>query len=490
MPYHNKIFVKNVSRTQSDARTISTSYGGIVDIPSYHYDRPEQEFEAAAETRTGSNSSSKLQRFVHSRPKLKIRKKIVGYEFYYTKKSFNIFTRGGKRITKTIKRPGYKPIYIRYLEGSVPTSRDILAAKNQPLFPNRLDYRKTTSTLIPESFKTEFAFNYWGDGHNFHSGTATLRGPGQHHIDSIGTLVQAGTVVSLSALEAPGSSLESEALYRLYKKVGSSAPSLMTAIGESPELVRTIGTILEEGFKLAHAIYRLNTKYIAKKVASTLDAKAVSQLWLSWVYGIAPALNDAQSTLKAMADSERVWRVYSTKSKEILQPSEAGSPGDVTDYFYGQWLREIRNDTVFGVLLLGKLNFEKYIDTRVLRIDALGSTAYELIPFSFMLDWFIDIGGYLASARVLSDQQYHAWRTRTQSTKDYWNGYFGPSHYTPNMTMHSPPFRAMRDSFVCTRELITLPEMPMPTLARTDGLFDMTTFRRSLNALAIAITRG
>lgn len=488
MPYQYWVPSPKVSRTSFDYRRVNEY--AVMDIPQFHrVEAPEEEYIGNTEYRSGTNNSTPLERKVRSKPKVRIRKKTVGYEFFYSFKKKVVYLPDGRRVTRSVKKVGYKPITLRYVDVELASAAEILAVKAQPLFPNPLLYIKQEMDMTPHRLHVNFNVDFNGSG-NRDIGSATFEGPGRH-LFTLTNLVSIGTVNSLNTFPNPGASDESAALFRLYSKVGSAQPSLTTAIGESPELAATLLTIFDEGYKLARAILKLRIDYILGKAASTLDIKKISQLWLTWVYGIKPVISDLQDTLRVLSQSDRLWRSYTVTTTTRRSSSIDDPPAWVSAFYHGLFGEEDIDSTTWGVLLLGRLSFDKYLDTRVKGAQNAIATAYELAPFSFMLDWFIDFGSYLASAKIFSEQEYKAWRTRCRTHHQDAFGHFGENVYMPGSYLDSLPFRFRKKYFVCERTpLSELPGMPFPTLIRADHLFDMSQINKAINALAIAITRS
>jgi hypothetical protein len=490
MPYHDWI------TSDKEATTSCCFYQEGIGIPRYYppwlsSERSEGFYTSSGERRIGSNRNTTTIQRLRSiiKPRIQISKKIIGFRqvWFVTKKK--IYLRNGR--FKIVRKTTMKqvPIKLRFAKVTALSSAQILSSRFQPLFPNDLSYRSIQTALVPSTVRvdqiTDISF---GAGVAFQGGTMNCTGPGEH---TTGIPLMSGVTLGTRSRITNSDpvpideELEIQSLRKLYNKVGSATPSFLTAVGESPELIRTLGDIGAEGVKLVWAIYRLNFKYIGKKISS-LNIKKLSELWLTWVYGVAPVIGDIQSTLEVLSRTERLWRTYHASAIKETLSVNSDYPGN----FYGLNRIEQKMQSKYGCILLGRLNLDQYIQDKVTDWSQVFSTGYELIPFSFMVDWLIDIGGYLSSVKVLSDQHYVAWHTRAFIYKDFWDGSLGPDRYNPYRIYSSARYIATQQKVIVERNFLSsLPDMPLPSLGSITNLIDVSTFKRSVNALAIAITR-
>lgn len=270
------------------------------------------------------------------------------------------------------------------------------------------------------------------------------------------------------------------ALSKLYKKVSSDIPDYLTAAAESRELFRTTKKILLAGLSLARDIKRLDVK----RLQGRLDVKptALYSAWLTWAYGIAPVLSDIQDTIDVVKRSDRYWRTFKASSKVDLptfrQPSSRHTNGVFEESFTAT--------TKWGVIISGQITVDSIMKDAV-KAHRFWATTYELVPFSFMLDWAVDISGYLKSTGVFSDKEYSAWQTVVLEQTQRYTGTLGPDAYRSDLTYESTGFTQEAHSFVVSRNPIkTIPEMPDIKVKKP--VFDMTAIDRAINAFSILVT--
>lgn len=199
----------------------------------------------------------------------------------------------------------------------------------------------------------------------------------------------------------------------LAKVVPPESLSLVTAY----ELPKTIDLIADTARKLARLIL------LAKRRGSYAAAKAVvgrsfrrtrppgskfreelwdkfhtpTQKWLEWRYGWMPLIYDIVGTLQAMAKAEFNKPRYTARGKakaELVHPKAT-----YVATWYGQ--NTVQRDvtetlTVRGYCLYdADLTLQRWQD---FGITALPESVWEVVPWSFVIDWFIPIGDWLRAA--------------------------------------------------------------------------------------------
>lgn len=123
--------------------------------------------------------------------------------------------------------------------------------------------------------------------------------------------------------------------------------------------------------------------------------KAPASAWLQYTYGIKPAL----STIHGLA--EESIRLNLNKSKKVrgraseeieIESVVCWCPDQVA---YIKPTGRLKASTTIGVDMLT----EDFDITRFSSLNPL-SIAWELMPYSFVVDWFLNVGGYLRNAET------------------------------------------------------------------------------------------
>jgi hypothetical protein len=184
---------------------------------------------------------------------------------------------------------------------------------------------------------------------------------------------------------------------RLQGKVGNA--ELGPPLAESREIHRLVRQINDIGMDALRAMLA------AKKSKGKSVAKLAGDIWLGFGFGVNPLLKDIQSAadsiLHYVTRQDRRIVISGTASREYHSGSEStGSSTYIAqDAAYG-WYRSARHTQ--------GIRYEAGIDLNVragsnysvgdhlgLKIGQLPSILWELTPYSWAVDYFSTVGGYL-----------------------------------------------------------------------------------------------
>lgn len=270
----------------------------------------------------------------------------------------------------------------------------------------------------------------------------------------------------------PGPSVraKNEAKTSFVKKANETSHKLMggTYIKEWKE---TIGGIISP-FKGAQALvrhYLSSLKKSSRSIRSRKEAdKVVSSSWLEFQFGLSPLLGDIEAAAQALAALKLAApkttvpiRGYGMDNSFVEYPTTASNFGLVTrqskKYFYEtsyQYTGRIKNSieapgTPTHLLELLGLNIRSFVPT-----------IWELIPFSFVVDYFTNVGDMINGAFYATDRV--VWVNLTErykvtivfdekeisSDKNYDYNFSGDSWVTERTTIVRYPLLAESDTFV------------------------------------------
>lgn len=126
----------------------------------------------------------------------------------------------------------------------------------------------------------------------------------------------------------------------------------------------------------------------------TLSPEDISSRWLELQYGWKPLLNDVYEASKAYEALTKGPRSYYFKAntKRFVNFDSSTSPSNYTCPTTGKLtqniLLEMREDMTVN-------------KPRSLGLEDPMTVAWELVPYSFVIDWFIPIGTYIATANSI-----------------------------------------------------------------------------------------
>lgn len=175
-------------------------------------------------------------------------------------------------------------------------------------------------------------------------------------------------------------------------KVGSSDADIIVMLLELKKTVRT----------LLNPLNNLNTLFSRFQRSrglsgSTLSlSKYIASEWLKFRYGIMPILYDIEGIIKAVERDKAKGRHHArgskTVSKSDLRPPLIWSHGDVDTTYQDTYTDEVI--VKCGLVYDAKLSVADYLGFNLRSIPKAG---WELIPFSFVVDWLLNVQQYIAA---------------------------------------------------------------------------------------------
>lgn len=181
----------------------------------------------------------------------------------------------------------------------------------------------------------------------------------------------------------------------------STAQTLLT-MSEAAKTLKTLANPLGATLKYLKSNPRPGRKGKAA-------AQAVSSQYLTWYYGIMPTMMEIENVLEALTTSPEVYRQTArgkaTGTANETSTEVVGGCSKYTNLFTYSENVEIRS----GILYLPSGGFDTVWGTRLSDIPL---TAWELIPYSFVVDWFVNVGDFVAALSPRVGVSYlSAWQT-------------------------------------------------------------------------------
>jgi hypothetical protein len=144
---------------------------------------------------------------------------------------------------------------------------------------------------------------------------------------------------------------------------------------------------------------RILRKYKARKhLVHKQDplAEEIGQLWMQYRYAIMPLVYSVHDVMDLHRQSKNLYKTVRRRVKgEIIR----NDPGDAEDYFY-TFIHGA--GVVANITAKGRWSSQASRAFSQVRMNPV-STAWEVIPFSFVIDWFVNVGSYLnATANSLT----------------------------------------------------------------------------------------
>lgn len=245
----------------------------------------------------------------------------------------------------------------------------------------------------------------WHDDYVYGSAVTTTR----RYPDSTYTTPYAIEVVTetgwnsnfpLPTVAAQVSSPYNDALEQFYSRIKGSDLNLAVDVAERRQLYRMLSDLY------------LSTRRIKKTIRRIAQGKLafVGNSWLAYQYGIRPTISTAYGLLK--------WSYRNAQRKvSVSARSTKVSEGQGIVPVYGEnWV--VKSKRSSRVLIKAQFSIGDETLFNASRLTSLNplAIAWELVPYSFVVDWFLDVGSYLQSfeASFLNGISFHSgFRTDT-----------------------------------------------------------------------------
>lgn len=168
----------------------------------------------------------------------------------------------------------------------------------------------------------------------------------------------------------------------------SGALDVLTNIAEMPESMRMFRNVFRRIGNISH-----NLATYAR------TEKELRSLWLEYRYGWTPLISEAQKAIGLYNHTYRTGQLIRSKSSSDDTENSTDIYASGTEPYF-HFSGEIRREYKFkyrGFAYATIVDLNK----KLIQIDPF-VTAYELLPYSFVLDWFIDLGSYIQATTPVS----------------------------------------------------------------------------------------
>ncbi|DAD52076.1 TPA_asm: maturation protein [ssRNA phage Gerhypos.2_19] len=216
----------------------------------------------------------------------------------------------------------------------------------------------------------------------------------RQYIDGAGWNTEVGDVVS------PGSNDESRAIIKALSKLKNQKVNLAQAFFEREQLVKMTYHYANLIVNTIEAFRRKNPKYLWDYIRSFEGSRArgvtLPREWLAVQYGWRPLMKDIQGSADQIAESS-----------DSKGPFRIGVTGVVRNNGRRNWKKATSFTGDFGINVTGsystitKVRLDYVLVSPIVHtLNQIGilnpaKLVWELLPYSFVADWFTDIGGWL-----------------------------------------------------------------------------------------------
>lgn len=215
-------------------------------------------------------------------------------------------------------------------------------------------------------------------------------------------------------------------------EANSGTYDLLTEVAELPETLKYLIGILRDFASALKAVRKrevevkklFRNKKQTERTAYEL-ADALASVWLQFRYAISPLAYSFNDVISTLEEYKRVFAKYRQRQEDYAEPVEI-SGLDILSH----------DDFVTSHKVFIKRSFspEDIVDAllSLLKVNPL-ATAYELIPLSFVVDWFLNIGDYITAmtGTIKYSQEAATYSWKTEGNVTYGKNIVLPDGYEP-----------------------------------------------------------
>lgn len=265
---------------------------------------------------------------------------------------------------------------------------------------------------------------------------------------------------------------------KLRERIAGSDFNMGVALGEGREALTMISNSATRIFRALRAVKRghislaievLGVKDLRK--AAPLKRKTAAQNWLELQYGWLPLLKDVHGASQFLAKQLEFPLIQSYRVRKVKP------------YTYGGWPYTRTDVAAYG--FHRKQIIARLTEANVAKLAGLtdpASVAWELLPFSFIADWFIPIGNYLAARSLASALTGSFVTTGTIYTYQNVGDIKAISTETERATFANGG--GSRRFVSVTRTVSSNISIPLPAFKR---LSDVPSWKRAANAVSLLV---
>jgi hypothetical protein len=197
----------------------------------------------------------------------------------------------------------------------------------------------------------------------------------------------------------PVESIDRELVYnKIRAEIRGDATNLAQMMAEYAQTAQLFRDLAEVVVTKGKSLIRRHGASIARAKKVDVYSKSASDAYLAWTYGISPLCSDMASAMNELRNRSGIplYREGVESRRTRGQSSGTESANSTVNTCSAEWsgVREIRY----------RCQWRAYINTdaltNILVSHGFGNplaVGYELIPFSFVIDWWVNIGEVLAS---------------------------------------------------------------------------------------------
>lgn len=205
--------------------------------------------------------------------------------------------------------------------------------------------------------------------------------------------------------------------------LGQTANMFATVGKDTVNILRALWGVKNGNFR---KIANLNVKSLKRLVKSGEIDKRVANYWLMYWYGFKPLVSDAIGIYELLQEQSKPALLVHGRGRSIgthsssfkgSNPSTIEPPLSVTDH----------SNIKFQCQLTGRVTHDLIRQLNRVSLLNVPSLAWELVPFSFVVDWAIPVGTTLSALTATSGLTFQGGVTTVTHDREVWSTVY-PTH--------------------------------------------------------------
>lgn len=265
--------------------------------------------------------------------------------------------------------------------------------------------------------------------------------------------------------------------------------NLAQAMGERKQTMDLIANNCKRVAALALAIRRADVSYLRKhydvrtrrfytSLERVPENKRLATYWLEYQYGWKPLLQDIRGASELLASHVNGDNWHSTVKSKASARKTSQSNGQ-----YANTTLVERTTTKFCVR--HKLADSDRAALSQTGIDNPALLAWELLPYSFVIDWFIPVGNYLEALNAFSGFEFYDGWTSSSSRLEYTEDRNKVITYSPTYSLTMFGWGSTRNGRYDRYKLTGYPPVGFPSFRNPVGGDPVTRFATAMSLLRV-----
>lgn len=263
---------------------------------------------------------------------------------------------------------------------------------------NPMDYVRTVTVDRLVNYHFEDSRRYWNSGCNpagwqYYSDVSSGTQPSSLMLGDFDSLPQ-----------IPSYSLDDDiarAVTRAWANVDTNFVQGLVMVGEAEKTVLSLAAIFKRLIKIIKKIKRLD----AHGIGMELTPKQLSDRYMELRYALRPLMYDARGTLGALTQTAAEFAQRQTYRGTVFYEDDDFSAEPYVKTYTGTYFSDRTRGYTLEESWQRKVLIRAGVLAQLEQLNSLNTwgltqpieSFWELVPFSFIVDWFINVGDTLAS---------------------------------------------------------------------------------------------